>query len=157
MKCEGDKTYDKAGNCPVCRMKLDKAAPQALPNKTPHTGLLAVPVGAVLDSGTRRIVYIEKGRGTFEAREVTLGPRSGGYFPVLMGLAEGEQVVTRGGFLIDSQFQITGRPSLYYPGGLHATMGHQHGGTENAPNIQTPAKPPVPDKPATPPAGGHTR
>ena len=155
MKCEGDKTYDAPGNCPVCHMKLDKVAPPAVPDKTARKGLLAVPVGAVLDSGTRKIVYVEKGRGTFEPREVTLGPRSGGYFPVLKGLAEGERVVARGGFLIDSQFQVTGHPSLYYPGGLHATVGHQHGGTENAPDSGTPAKQPTPDRPATPPAGDH--
>jgi Cu(I)/Ag(I) efflux system membrane fusion protein len=155
MKCEGDKTYDRPDNCPVCHMKLDKAAPPAPPDKTARKDLLAVPVGAVLDSGTRKIVYVEKGRGTFEPREVMLGPRSDGYFPVLKGLTGGERVVARGGFLIDSQFQVTGHPSLYYPGGLHATMGHQHGGTENAPGAETPAKQPTPDRPATPPAGDH--
>jgi hypothetical protein len=115
MKCEGDKTYDQPGNCPVCSMKLE-LVPAALTDS--GTGLLAVPASAVLDSGTRRIVYVEKTRGLFEAREVVLGPRAAGFFPVITGLAEGERVATRGGFLIDSQFQITGHPSLFYPGGL---------------------------------------
>jgi len=89
---------------------------------------LAVPAPAVLDSGTRRIAYVEKSRGLFEARELVLGPRSGVWFPVLQGLAEGERVVVRGGFLIDSQFQINGHPSLFYPGGLAAgSAGHEHG------------------------------
>ena len=125
---------DEAGACPLCGMPLEKI-PQgshAHGNST-NKDLLAIPVSAVLDSGTRRIVYVEKGHGTFESREVTLGPRSDNYFPVLGGLTEGEKVVTRGGFLIDSQFQITGHPSLYYPGGLHSTLGHQHGGTDSAP------------------------
>lgn len=124
MKCEGGKTYDKPGNCPVCGMKLTQvpAAPAVS-----GAGLLAVPVSAVLDSGTRRIVYVEKSRGLFEAREVVLGPRTAGFFPVITGVAEGERVVTRGGFLIDSQFQITGHPSLFYPGGLMSdSSGHQH-------------------------------
>ncbi|MGQ9651934.1 MAG: efflux RND transporter periplasmic adaptor subunit [Phycisphaerae bacterium] len=155
MKCEGDKTYEEPGNCPVCHMKLDKIVSPTSPHKTADRGLLAVPVGAVLDSGTRKIVYVEKGRGTFEPHEVILGPRSGDFFPVLKGLVEGERVVTRGGFLIDSQFQITGHPSLYYPGGLHAAMGHQHGGTGNAPDIESSANQPTPDKPTAPPAGGH--
>ncbi len=117
MKCEGEKSYDKPGNCPVCHMRIKKVVAPA----TPPAGMLpAIPAGAVLDSGTRRIVYVEKERGHFEAREVLLGPRSGGWFPVLKGVAVGERVVARGGFLIDSQFQITGRPSLYYPGGLAA-------------------------------------
>jgi len=124
MKCEGEKTYDQPGNCPVCGMKLTQvpAAPAVS-----GAGLLAVPVSAVLDSGTRRIVYVEKSRGLFEAREVVLGPRTAGFFPVITGVAEGERVVTRGGFLIDSQFQITGHPSLFYPGGLmDDSSGHQH-------------------------------
>jgi len=125
MKCEGAKTYDKPGNCPICEMKLEPlpAAPS-----TNAPGLLAVPITAVLDSGTRQIVYVEKSRGLFEPREVVLGPRSGAFYAVLYGIAEGERVVTRGGFLIDSQFQITGHPSLFYPGGLMgASAGHQHG------------------------------
>jgi len=67
---------------------------------------------------------------------------------VLDGLAEGEQVVTRGGFLIDSQFQITGHPSLFYSGGLMGgTTGHQHGGSA------APASQPPSTTPATPPSG----
>lgn len=125
MKCEGEKTYDQPGRCPVCNMKLKEVA---LAETGSQDGrLLVVPVTAVLDSGTRRIVYVEKGGGTFEPREVTAGPRSGEFVPVLKGVEEGERVVMRGGFLIDSQFQVTGHSSLFYPGGLHAAMGHQHG------------------------------
>ena len=123
MKCEGEKTYDREGNCPVCNMKLE-LVPKAT---APGVGVLAVPVSAVLDSGTRRIVYIEKSRGLFEAREVVLGPRTAGFFQVISGVTEGEHVVTRGGFLIDSQFQITGHPSLFYPGGvMGGSEVHQH-------------------------------
>ena len=137
-------------------MKLEKMALPVPPAKGGQKGLLAVPVAAVLDSGTRHLVYVERGRGTFEAREVTLGPRCDGYFPVLKGLDEGERVVSRGGFLIDSQFQITGHPSLYYPGGLHANPERRD---EAGPpqGTETPA-----DARATPspeaaiqPAGGH--
>lgn len=109
MKCEEGRTYGAAGNCPVCGMELEPFTAE---------GLIVVPVTAVLDSGTRQIVYVAKGSGLFEPREVVLGPRAGAVFPVLQGLAAGERVVTRGGFLIDSQFQITGHPSLFYPGGL---------------------------------------
>jgi Cu(I)/Ag(I) efflux system membrane fusion protein len=147
MKCEGEKTYEQPGRCPVCNMKLKEApAKPALVAK--GSGVLAVPVSAVLDSGTRQIVYIEKSRGLFEPRELTLGPRAGEYFAVLAGLAEGERVVTRGNFLIDSQFQVTGHPSLFYPGGLHASMGHQHGGTA-APGGQNALTPPVPPAPSS--------
>lgn len=159
MKCEGEKTYDQPGRCPVCNMKL-KEVPIVPAAAAQGSGVLAVPVSAVLDSGTRQIVYIEKSRGLFEPRELTLGPRAGAYFAVLAGLAEGERVVTRGNFLIDSQFQVTGHPSLFYPGGLHASIGHQHGATAapGGPNAPTPPVPPAPSgdkppQPAQPPAG----
>ena len=144
MKCEGAKTYAAPGNCPVCNMKLELVVPPA----PAGPGLLSVPMTAVLDSGTRRLVYVEKSRGLFEAREVVLGPRTGAYFPVLEGLADGELVATRGGFLIDSQFQITGHPSLFYPGGLMGgSTGHQHGGSAS-PASQEPSQ-----SPTTPPGG----
>jgi Cu(I)/Ag(I) efflux system membrane fusion protein len=148
MRCEGARTYSEPGSCPVCGMQLEGVAP---PGPSALPGLLSVPATAVLDSGTRRIVYVERSRGLFEPREVVLGPRTGAFFPVLAGLAEGEHVVTRGGFLIDSQFQITGHPSLFYPGGLMAgATGHQHGG---------PAAPdsPPPSAAPTTPSGGPGR
>lgn len=156
MKCEGEKTYDQPGRCPVCNMTL-KEWSDGSAGSAKGTGALAVPVSAVLDSGTRQIVYIEKSRGLFEPRELTLGPRAGEYFAVLAGLTVGERVVTRGNFLIDSQFQVTGHPSLFYPGGLNASMGHQHGGAAapGGPGTQAPTAPSAPtgDKSTpTPPA-----
>ena len=152
MKCEGEKTYGQPGRCPVCNMKL-KEVPVVPAAAAQGSGVLAVPASAVLDSGTRQIVYIEKSRGLFEPRELTLGPRAGGYFAVLAGLAEGERVVTRGNFLIDSQFQVTGHPSLFYPGGLHASMGHQHGATAapGDPNASGFSAPPAPSRDESPP------
>lgn len=114
MDCEHGKTYDAPGECPVCGMELMAAPAEA----EDAAGLLAVPASAVLDSGTRRIVYVEKSRGLYEPREVVVGQRAGPWYPVLSGLAEGERVASRGGFLIDSQFQITGHPSLFYSDGL---------------------------------------
>lgn len=146
MKCEGDKTYEQPGNCPVCGMRLDEVPADS----GPADGLVVVPASAVLDSGTRRIVYVEKGAGTFEPREVIVGPRSDNVIPILKGLSVGERVVSRGGFLIDSQFQVTGQPSLYYPGGLHASMGHDHGtveGTSQESQSKTKSEAPMPSQP----------
>ena len=91
-------------------------------------GILAVPVAAVLDSGTRTIVYIEQERGKFVPAVVQLGPRAGEFYPVLAGLQPGDRVAVRGNFLLDSQFQIRGLPSLLYPEGT-VGGGHDHGGT----------------------------
>jgi Cu(I)/Ag(I) efflux system membrane fusion protein len=77
---------------------------------------LTIPREAVLESGVRQIVYVEKKPGTYEMREVTLGQRGEDDVEVLKGLRKGERVVTSGNFLIDSESQLRGA------GGA----GHQH-------------------------------
>jgi multidrug efflux pump subunit AcrA (membrane-fusion protein)/YHS domain-containing protein len=79
--------------------------------------VLAVPAEAVLTTGQRQLVYVEKEPGKYQLVEPKLGPRAGDYYPVLSGLSERDRVVVRGNFLLDSQYQITGRASLLYPGG----------------------------------------
>ena len=98
---------DKPGSCSVCGMNLEKA-----------TQVLAIPATAVLDTGIRRIVYIDKGNGHYAGKEVTLGPKAGDYYPVLEGLDEGDKVVTTANFLIDSQSQLTGGASALYGGAM---------------------------------------
>jgi len=68
--------------------------------------VLTVPDSAVLDSGTRRAVLVDKGEGRFEPREVKLGRRGGGYVEVTEGLTEGEAVVTSANFLIDAESNL---------------------------------------------------
>ncbi|HEX6502852.1 MAG TPA: efflux RND transporter periplasmic adaptor subunit [Terriglobales bacterium] len=69
---------------------------------------MVVPRSAVLDTGTRKLVYVAKGDGVFEAREIQTGEPSEERYPVLAGLKAGEEVVTNGNFLIDSQTRLTG-------------------------------------------------
>ena len=64
---------------------------------------LVIPQEAVLDSGRRKVVFVEEEEGVFVPREVTVGARGGAYYPVLSGLAEGEVVVSSPNFLIDSE------------------------------------------------------
>lgn len=73
--------------------------------------------------------------------EVTIGPRAGDYYPVLAGLKGGELVAVRGNFLLDSQFQIQGLPSLFYAEGQAPAGGHQHGDASATPPPSTDAKP----------------
>ncbi|HTP06021.1 MAG TPA: efflux RND transporter periplasmic adaptor subunit [Nitrospirota bacterium] len=67
---------------------------------------LVVPTSAVLFSGPRQIVYIEKKPGVYEMRQVTLGLRGEDYVEVIKGIRKGERVVTLGNFLIDSESQL---------------------------------------------------
>jgi membrane fusion protein, copper/silver efflux system len=68
--------------------------------------VLAVPESAVLDSGARQAVLIDKGEGRFEPREVKLGRRGGGHVEITEGLSEGEAVVTSANFLIDAESNL---------------------------------------------------
>jgi Cu(I)/Ag(I) efflux system membrane fusion protein len=86
-------------------------------------------VSAVLDSGTRKLVYVEKDEGAFVPVEIVTGPRGDDSYPVLSGLHEGDKVVTRGNFLLDSQAQIRGLPSLFHREGETVPAAHQHAGT----------------------------
>jgi Cu(I)/Ag(I) efflux system membrane fusion protein len=74
--------------------------------EAPSGKAVAIPEEAVLDSGTRKIVFVKEGEGTFVPREVTLGARAAGYYPVLSGVSEGEEVVSSPGFLIDSESRL---------------------------------------------------
>jgi len=67
---------------------------------------LAVPQSAVIDTGLRQIVIIDKGRGLFEPREVALGMKVDEYVEVLKGLTAGERIVTSANFLIDSESKL---------------------------------------------------
>lgn len=126
---------DEGGPCPVCQMALAQIPGKEETGKVAQA--LAIPVSAVLDSGTRKLVHVAKGDDVYQPVEVKLGPRSGDYYPVLEGLKEGDQVVVRGNFLLDSQFQIAGLPSLLYPEGQAPAAGHSahggHGGTTPPP------------------------
>ena len=85
--------------------------PQMFTNVEIKAGMgrrLAVPDDAVLDTGTRSIVYVDKGEGNFEPREVKLGLRADGYREVLSGLKAGEKVARTATFLIDSEAQLKG-------------------------------------------------
>jgi Cu(I)/Ag(I) efflux system membrane fusion protein len=80
--------------------------PESWVDVTIHVPLgevLALPQGAVLDTGEHQIVFVVKDDGTFEPRSVELGREAQGYYEVLSGVAAGEQVVTSANFLIDSE------------------------------------------------------
>lgn len=90
---------------------------------------LVIPASAPLVTGKRAVVYVAvpQKEGTYEGREVVLGPRAGDFYVVRAGLEEGEQVVVNGAFKIDSSLQIQGKPSMMAPeGGAMEMKGHVH-------------------------------
>ncbi|CCG40089.1 efflux RND transporter periplasmic adaptor subunit [Magnetospirillum molischianum] len=68
--------------------------------------VLTIPDSAILDSGTRQTVLVERGDGLYEPREVKVGTRAGGLIEVRDGVAEGEKVVVRANFLIDAESNL---------------------------------------------------
>ena len=72
----------------------------------PVTTRLALPAEAVIRTGTRAVVIVRKDQGTFEPREVRLGADLGDMVEVVQGLAEGDQVVVSGQFLVDSEARL---------------------------------------------------
>jgi len=69
---------------------------------------LAVPVGAVLPTGERNVVFVDKGEGRLLPRFVELGRKYGDYYAVKSGLNEGERVVNSANFLIDAESKVQG-------------------------------------------------
>jgi len=72
----------------------------------PAREAVVVPESAVLQTGTRAVVFVVKGDGTFEPREVSVGMKSDQVYEVRSGLAAGEEVVTQANFLIDSESRL---------------------------------------------------
>ncbi|GAB4389533.1 MAG: efflux RND transporter periplasmic adaptor subunit [Thermodesulfovibrionales bacterium] len=97
------------------RIELKNAALELKPNmfadmevSVPLGVRLAVPADAVIDTGTRRIIYVDKGEGYFEPREVLTGQRAGGFVEIVEGVSQGERVASAANFLIDSEAQFRG-------------------------------------------------
>jgi RND family efflux transporter MFP subunit len=88
--------------------------------RAPMGRQLFVPASAVLQAGSRQVVFLFKGQGSFEPREVELGARtlaadSADGFVVLKGLKLGESVATSANFLIDSESQLQAATGAYIP------------------------------------------
>jgi RND family efflux transporter MFP subunit len=100
--------------------------------KVPLGKQLVVPASGVLQSGTRQIVFVNRGDGYLEPREVQLGARAGDNFIVSRGLKENEEIVTSANFLIDSESQLQAALGSFVP----PPPGAGSAGTINAPQVK---------------------
>jgi Cu(I)/Ag(I) efflux system membrane fusion protein len=136
-----DVVKNQTGTCDICGMPLVTAESLGYVAAAPTDAdkPLVIPATAPLVTGTRAVVYVAvpgAEKPTFEGRQIVLGPRAGDWYIVRSGLAEGERVVIRGNFKIDSALQIQAKPSMMSPEGGAPPPVHEHGG-------------------AAAPAGGH--
>ncbi len=90
-------------------------------------GVLAVPEMAVIDTGTQKVVYVEREPGVFEGVLVTVGPLAEGYYPVVEGLLPGDHVAAAGAFLIDAETRLNPAAATAYFG---ASAGPAPGGKQ---------------------------
>ncbi len=67
---------------------------------------LAIPISAVIDHGSRKVVFVESGSGMFDAVEIAVGPRCDDFYAVLRGVEEGQRVAATGAFLIDAEMWL---------------------------------------------------
>jgi Cu(I)/Ag(I) efflux system membrane fusion protein len=91
---------------PDLLLKTDMYATVEIAAPVAPSKVLAVPDSAVLDTGTRQTILVDRGGGRFEPRVVKLGARADGYATVLDGLREGEKVVVGANFLIDAESNL---------------------------------------------------
>jgi RND family efflux transporter MFP subunit len=92
---------------------------------------LVVPAPAVFQSGTRQLVFLNRGNGSLEPKEITVGPRVGDDFVVLKGLEAHQSIVTSANFLIDSESQLQAAAGSFAP--------PPPGAGSNAPPVNAPA------------------
>ncbi|MCC9608782.1 efflux RND transporter periplasmic adaptor subunit [Blastopirellula sp. JC732] len=110
---------DEPGACPICGMELVPTSRYGYSDqplgRVPST---VIPRSALLTAGKNSVVYVETEPGRFEIRSVKLGPILKDKVVILDGIKPGELVATSGNFLIDSQMQLAGKPSLIDPSRL---------------------------------------
>lgn len=84
--------------------------------KTPgQEGMVVVPRQSVLISGSDSVAYVETSPSRFEFRKVDIGPIDGEQIAILAGIKPGEHVVANAAFMVDGEFNISGKPSIIDP------------------------------------------
>jgi Cu(I)/Ag(I) efflux system membrane fusion protein len=102
-------------------------------------GVLSVPESAVIDTGTKKIVYVEREPGLFEGVEVTLGPLAEGKYAVLDGILPGDRVAAAGAFLVDAETRLNPSASAAYfgaAGGPASGSGSSSSGSQASAAVQ---------------------
>ena len=101
-------TAERSGaKCEACGGMV--LMPRVVSYRRPGT-VLGVPCSAVIDDGSRSLVYIDRGAGMFDAKAVVVGERCDLMFPVVSGLEPGDRIAAGGAFLIDAETRLN--PSL---------------------------------------------
>ena len=112
-----DRLFEKPQHCPIDKFPLKLAKVEKV---------LAVPESAVIDTGTRTVVYRETAPGIFDMVEVRVGPRAGEFYPVRSGLKPGDKVATAGAFLVDAENRLNPATAVQYFGASGGPQAGEH-------------------------------
>jgi membrane fusion protein, copper/silver efflux system len=139
--------------CPNCVEKFDASTADYLAKLAPPPGkgVLTVPERAVIDTGTKKFVYVEREPGQFDGIEVELGPLANGFYPVVKGLRAGDRVASAGAFLIDAETRLNPGAAAAFVGASGGPSGAPKASSTVAPRATKPAEKPAatpPEKPA---------
>jgi Cu(I)/Ag(I) efflux system membrane fusion protein len=106
-------TLDPKTRTAKVRFELENSGEKLKPDmyanveiKIPLGTQVAIPDGAVVNTGLRKVVFVDRGQGKLEPREVQVGDKVENAYVVESGLRSGERVVTSAAFLIDSESQL---------------------------------------------------
>lgn len=104
--------------CSSCESQLRENPKEFLAKiaAPPEDAVLSIPEQSVIDTGAQKVVYVEREPGTFEGVEVELGPRTGGFYPVISGLTAGDRVAAAGAFLLDAETRLNPAAASAYFG-----------------------------------------
>ncbi len=123
-----DPTVDPATRTVKARLEFANSDGELKPEMYAHVVIggstatgIAIPDDAVISTGERNIVFVAKGGGMFEPREVVLGARVRNLYEIKKGVSEGEQVVTGANFLLDSESKLKAATSAETGGHKHAS------------------------------------
>lgn len=100
---------------PDLHLKIDMYADVTIEAGASGATSLVVPDSAVIDAGTRQVVFVSKGEGRFEPKPVRLGRRGEGFAEIVDGVGEGEEVVASATFLIDAESNLKAALQSFAP------------------------------------------
>jgi hypothetical protein len=136
-------TAERAGA--VCQACGGMALEARVVSYRPAGEVLTIPESAVVDSGRRRVVFVERMEGLFEGVEVVIGARCGDRYPVVRGLEPGQRVVVAGAFLLDAETRLNPGLAASYFGAARGERGQAGAGAAvDSGSFRSPASGPSP-------------
>jgi membrane fusion protein, copper/silver efflux system len=128
--------------CSSCEKRIQDSPDEYLAKLAPPSldAVLSIPEQSVIDTGSQKVVYVERELGMFEGVEVKLGPRTGGYYPVISGLTAADRIAAAGSFLLDAETRLNPAAASAYFGASGTESGLQGGSSTSTSTTRATSK-----------------